>query len=200
MGLLDAGPMAQCLNDFRARLRQRVDVGKLVIFDLDDVVTELSLHHRQFAWLHPEGRVGKRLHHLALLEISKIPSGVTGAGVIGELLGELGEIATGLDLLQEVFGLGLGGGLLRWRGVCRHRDQNMTGADLFRMRQCGVTLAIVVILDLLLGGIDLPREFVGVVADEVERDAFRFAEFLAMGFEVVGDLLVRGINRRFKSL
>ena len=59
------------------------------------------------------------------------------------------------------------------------------------MRQCSVTLAIVVILDLLLGGTGLAREFVGVVADEVERDAFRFAEFLAMGFEVVGDLFVR---------
>ncbi len=133
MGLLDAGTMAQRLDDPRARLLQRIDMGELMILDLDDVVAELGLDHRHLAGLHPEGRIGKRLHHLGLPEIAKLTSTVFRPGVIGELLGEFGEVTPGLDLFQEIFGLGLGGGLLRGRGVRRHRDQNVTGANLFRM-------------------------------------------------------------------
>ena len=169
MGLLGAGAMTQRFDDMRARLLQRLDVSELVIFDLDDVVTVLGLYDRQLARLHRKGRVGKRLHHLALLEIAEVAAAVPVPGVIGELLGELGEVGSALDLLQKVFGLGFGGGLLSGRGVGRDRDQNVARADLFRMGQTGVALAVVVILDFLVGGIDLGRELVWVVADEVER-------------------------------
>jgi hypothetical protein len=55
--------------------------------------------------------------------------------------------------------------------------------------QAGIALAIIVILDLLDGGVELGRQPVGIVTDEIERDPFGLAELFAMSLEEISDLL-----------
>jgi len=84
------------------------------------------------------------------------------------------------------------------RGVGCHCDQNMPCANLLGVSKAGVALTVVVVLNLLVGGIYLGRQLVGVIADDVERDALGLAELFAMVLVERGDLLVTGRDSRFK--
>src|SRR5262249_39422684 len=133
MSLLGAGSAAQRLDYLRSRLGKRLHARELVIFYLHDVIAELGLHHGTLTRLHAKSSIGKWLHHLALAEVTQVAAGVFGARVVRELFGQLGEIATTLDLLQEVIGFGLSRALLCSCRIGRDRDQDVARTNLFRV-------------------------------------------------------------------
>src|SRR5260370_2689429 len=71
---------------------------------LDDVKPEIGLDDsRNVARPERECRVGERRHHLPLGELAEIAAPGTRAGIVGVLLGERGEVAALLRLLERLF-------------------------------------------------------------------------------------------------
>ena len=90
-----------------------------------------------------------------MLQKAELAARVLAAGIVGVLLGELGQVAAGAELLENVFGLGLGGcvGL----GVCAlgHLDEDV--ADLHLIGNLVVLeVRLVVLLGLLIGDLGRP--------------------------------------------
>src|SRR6185437_1966661 len=96
-------------NDLRLDLGQRTLVGGLFILNLQDVVAELRLDDaRGLSGSQRERRLVELGNGLTAVQPSEFAALVLAAGVVGVLLGQLGEVAASLDLLQQIVGLGLG--------------------------------------------------------------------------------------------
>ena len=52
------------------------------------------------------------------------------AGIVGVLAGEVGKVAAGLDLLEQILGLGFSGGIGLCVGTGGDGDQDVTNLDL----------------------------------------------------------------------
>ena len=99
---------ALCATKFSSWLLDLVEgrrrLGALVL-DLDDVPAELRLDRiGNLALVELERDFGEFRHHLVLGEVAEIAA-VGGAGVLGFLLGERGEVRALLQLGFDVLGL-----------------------------------------------------------------------------------------------
>ena len=100
----------------------------LLLLGLDDVIAELRAD-KAGGLAGVEGHRGLGVggietagrHHGELAAL------VLGAGVVGVLLREIGEVAAGLKLLEDVLRLGFGGASVCGVGALGHGDQDVAG-------------------------------------------------------------------------
>ena len=109
-------------QDLRLDLGERAGVRRLLILNLEDVVAELRLDDvRGLAGRQREGRLVELRNCLAAIEPAELSALHLAAGVVGVLGREVGEVTARLDLLQEIFGLGLRCGVRLGIGARRAR-------------------------------------------------------------------------------
>ena len=118
-------------DDLGLHFSERAKVRGLLIFDLQDVVAELRLDHvGGLAGREREGGLVELRNGLAADRASRVRRPGSCCRGRRSTCGEVGEVAAGLDLLQQVFGLGLGGGFGLSVGAGGNGDQDMPYLDL----------------------------------------------------------------------
>jgi len=119
------------------------------------VVAELRLDHAaDLAGLQGEGGLLELAHHAALREEPQVAALGLGAGVVGVLLGELGEVLSRFGLGLEILGLLLGRFLLLRRGVGLDADEDVPRPDHLGVLEL-LLVRVVIGLEVLLGEVDL---------------------------------------------
>ena len=81
---------------------QRLGVRRLALLDLDDVVAELGVDERYVADLVGEDGGVEFRDHGAATGKAQFPALRAAAGIFGVLLGEIGEVGSALNLLEEM--------------------------------------------------------------------------------------------------
>ena len=148
----------------------------------------------RLAGLETESDVLERFDHLAAGERAEIAAFIFGPGVIGIFFRQSGEIGAMLKLLEDVLGLGLGGGLVLGAGAGGGADQDVAGMDFGRVGEHGLGVIVVEILDVLIRGLTGGGQGRGIIADEGDFKTVRLTEdFLVLGVEL-GDFLIGGVN------
>jgi ribosomal protein L29 len=94
--------------DGRQHFADVLRVRVLPLLHLHNVIAELALHNLDVADLLREDRVVELRHHRPVLRKAQFAARVLAARVVGVLLGQVGPVAAGLQLLQNVLSLGLG--------------------------------------------------------------------------------------------
>ena len=193
-----AGPLLlKKRNDLTAHLCERLDVGRVLRFNLKNVIAELRLDDvRGLAGREREGGLIELGNGAAAIEEAEFPALRLAARVVGVLRGEIGEVAAGLDLLEQIVRLGLGGGVGLGIGSGGNGDKDMTNLDLLLD---GVLRLVRVVVGLHLGVRDLwlPTGQVRRVERNVLnlarlRDSGRVASFVLIEEGV--ELCVGGID------
>ncbi len=84
----------------------------LLLFYLDDVVAVLRANEPGgLSRLQREGSLVELGDGRAVLEEAELAALLLAAGIVGVLLRQLGEVAAVVELIENVLGLGLGGGV-----------------------------------------------------------------------------------------
>ncbi len=134
---------------------------RLPLLHLHDVIAELRLHDFDVADLLGENCVVELRHHHAAAGKAQLAAFVLAAGVVGVLLGQIGEVRATLNLLEQTLGFGLGRGVGLGIRARRHLDEDVAGTRLLRNRVFGL-VRVEVLLNLLLRGLrNTARQLIG---------------------------------------
>ena len=169
---------------------------RLPLLHLHDVIAELALHDLRIADLLGEDGVVELRHHHAAAGKAQFAALFLAAGVVGVLLGQLGEVCAALNLLEQPFGLGLGRGIGLGVGAGRHLDQNVPRTGLLRQRVVGLVLGKV-LLNLLLADLrNAAGKLVGTHGKVGDLALLRHGRRIARGvlLKEAGKLAVRGVD------
>src|SRR5215213_11458764 len=140
-GLLLGGELGTYL---RLDLAEGAGLLVLLVRNLKEVVAELGLDGADdLALLGGEGRLLEGRNGLALAQAAEVAALRRAAGVLGVLLGELGEVTAVFELLLHVLGL-----LFLVLG-----EEDVADADLLGGGELGLFVLLVVLLDLLVRGL-----------------------------------------------
>src|SRR5215213_4821875 len=140
-GLLLGGELGTYL---RLDLAEGAGLLGLLVRNLKEVVAELGLDGADdLALIGGEGRLLEGRNGLALAETAEIATLLRAAGILGILLGELGEVTAVFELLLHVLGL-----LFLVLG-----EEDVADADLLGGGELGLFVLLVVLLDLFVRGL-----------------------------------------------
>ncbi len=194
--------------DLRADFVERLQVRFLLVVRVDDVEAEGAAHQTAgLALLQRERGLIELRNGLPVLDPAQRAAVVLAAGIVGILLGQVGEIAARIDLLQDRLGLRLGVGNRFFVHLAVHRFRRLD-QDVPRHHLVGhaVFFAVLVVVVLQLFRRDLRLLLQpGGVDDDVARAALLrnsvgvgllalFVIGLQVGFgrlDLLGDVLQR---------
>jgi hypothetical protein len=115
---------------------QRGVAGAALIGDLDDVeAVRRADDLAELAGRERERRLFERLLHLALGDVTEVAAAWGGAGVLRLLVRQGGEIATGLELVEQCSGTLLRRRAVGSAGALRDANQDVADTDLCRMSE-----------------------------------------------------------------
>ena len=139
-----------CLNGGQ-HLADVLLLSRLALFHLQDVVAELALHNGNVADFLAEESLLKLRHGCTLLIKAELAPCIF-AAVVGVLFGQVGKVRAGLELLEDIFCPGLGGGIRFGIGTRGDLEQDVTRPCLF-LGGVFVLVSVVVGLNILLRGL-----------------------------------------------